>query len=63
MAGSKVKVKVTSPSKFENLPFSTSISSALLYHKFPAELFYKSSGNFPRNYSGKVPLFFGKISE
>ena len=29
MAGSKVEVKVTSPSKFEFLPFSTSISSAI----------------------------------
>ena len=29
MARSKVKVKVTSPSKFEFLPFSTSISSAI----------------------------------
>ena len=29
MAGSKVKVKVTSPSKFEFLPFSKSISSAI----------------------------------
>ena len=28
-AGSKVKVKVASPSKFEFLPFSTSISSAI----------------------------------
>ena len=29
MAGSKVKVKVTRPSKFEFLPFSKSISSAI----------------------------------
>ena len=28
-AGSKVKVKVTSPSKFEFLPFSKSISSSI----------------------------------
>ena len=40
MAGSKVKAKVTSPSKFEFLPFSKSISSAIYNGKTNGRTLY-----------------------